>query len=377
VLLTAGLGGGEEGIVARGPTIVPARLRALAVSAALLAGSTAGIASGQVVAMAGSTWQVQAGNVDSVPPPSLYPISQEHTTFYPARNIVHENDDVVFTGVGQHTVTFNLLRIPGVPTFAYADPGFGGFGGDTLQATNQDGGATLNSGGFGCFGACGPGETSSFTLHIAAGTAGKSGTTYHFLCALHRDMSGTLTVLPSKVTLPSSDVSNQQRAKAFERADITRATQTAARTALAAERRGGIAAGVGQASVQGLGAAAVLRFLPATITISPGQSVTFINEDINAPHTVTFGPELPDPTGFPGFLPYGGNVVSAQDQSVNSGFLVSQELVDYANFGGLLPPGFVVRRTVTFTFTSPGTYHYICALHDELGMQGDVVVEGG
>ena len=350
----------------RGPTIVATRLRALGVGAAVLIGSAAGLA--PIQAAAGSTWTVQAGNLDSFTSPS-----QEHTTFYPARTIVHENDDVVFSGVGQHTVTFNIVRIPGVPTFAYGDPSFGGFGGDTLQAANQDGGATLNSGQFGCFGPCGPGETSTFTLHIAAGTAGGNGTTYHFLCAFHRDMFGTLTVLPGSGL--GSDVRNQTLATAFEKVDIARANDLAQRTAAAAGRRGGVAVGVGQPSVQGLGAVAVLRFLPATTRIRPGQSVTFSNEDINAPHTVTFGPELPDPTGFPGFLPYGGNVVGAPDQSVNSGFLISQELVDYANFNQLLPPGFAVRRSVTFTFPNPGTYHYICALHDELGMVGTVIVQ--
>jgi len=26
------------------------------------------------------------------------------------------------------------------------------------------------------------------------------------------------------------------------------------------------------------------------------------------------------------------------------------------------------------TFTSPGTFNYICAIHDELGMKGTVIV---
>ncbi len=354
----------------RGPAVMAARLRSLAVGMALVAGSLTGLVPTTAAAGSSSTWQVQAGNLDSFTSPS-----QEHTTFYPARNIVHENDVVVFTGVGQHTVTFNIVRIPGVPTFAYGDPGFGGFGGDTLQAANQDGGAPLNSGGFGCFGPCGPGELPTFTLHIASGTAGSNGTSYHFLCAFHRDMSGTITVLPGNVDVPSTQ-RNLSLAAAFEKVDISRAAQLAERTAAAAQRAGGVAAGVGEPSVQGLGAAAVLRFLPATIQITPGQSVTFDNKDINAPHTVTFGPELPGPPGAPpGFLPYGGNVVNAPDQSVNSGFLVSQELVDYVNFSSLLPPGFVVTRSVTFTFPNPGTYHYICALHDELGMVGTIIVQ--
>jgi plastocyanin len=44
---------------------------------------------------------------------------------------------------------------------------------------------------------------------------------------------------------------------------------------------------------------------------------------------------------------------------VNSGFI-----------GAGLPAG----TTFSATFTKPGTYAYICALHDELGMVGTVVV---
>jgi hypothetical protein len=52
---------------------------------------------------------------------------------------------------------------------------------------------------------------------------------------------------------------------------------------------------------------------------------------------------------------YGGNVISSTTDQVNSGFLVSQELIDYLNVGSLFPPGFVVTRQVTFTFTKAGT----------------------
>jgi plastocyanin len=103
--------------------------------------------------------------------------------------------------------------------------------------------------------------------------------------------------------------------------------------------------------------------------------VTWINKDINAPHTVTFGAELPGPPGAPpGFLPYGGSIIRSPTDQVNSGFLISQELIDYLNVGVLIPPGFVVTRRVTFTFTKAGTYSYLCALHDDVGMLGTIIV---
>jgi plastocyanin len=36
--------------------------------------------------------------------------------------------------------------------------------------------------------------------------------------------------------------------------------------------------------------------------------------------------------------------------------------------------GLPFGTTFSATFTAPGTYNYICALHDDLGMTGTVVV---
>jgi plastocyanin len=190
-------------------------------------------------------------------------------------------------------------------------------------------------------------------------------------------MAGSITVVPDGQALPSTDASNQVAAQNAIQRDIRLGEKILDRATDRAEDRDGVAAGVGATSTTGFGAVSVLRFGPSTIDIEAGQTVTFINEDINAPHTVTFGPELPPPPGgFPGFLPYGGNVISDPAQAVNSGFLISHELVDYVNAGFLFgPPTPAPHRSVSFTFTTPGVYHYICALHDTLGMIGTVIVE--
>jgi plastocyanin len=157
-------------------------------------------------------------------------------------------------------------------------------------------------------------------------------------------------------------------------ADLARGARALAKASRKAEDNA-VAAGLGVASVQGFGVNDILRFAPATIEINAGQSVTWMNEDINAPHTVTFGHEQQGPPGAPpGFLPYGGSSVSGTSDQVNSGFLISQELIDYLNVSVLIPPGFVVTRQVTFAFPNPGTYHYFCALHDTLGMTGTIIV---
>jgi plastocyanin len=119
------------------------------------------------------TWKVQAGNVY----PTFADASQEITTFYNARTFVHPGDRVLFTPVGAHTVTFNPIRVPGVPTFAYADPTFppGHPTGNTLGLANRPGGALLNSGAIATPGVGGPPALPTFTLNIGDDAAGASG----------------------------------------------------------------------------------------------------------------------------------------------------------------------------------------------------------
>ena len=122
-----------------------------------------------------------------------------------------------------------------------------------------------------------------------------------------------------------------------------------------------MAAGAGTA-IPDAGSIAVMRFLPSRVVVHAGQSVTWVNNDPETPHTVTFGEE---PGGGPlgSFFPSGVDgpghaTLSSTTQSVNSGFTGAAFL----------------GTTFSATFTTPGTYHFICALHDDLGMTGDVVV---
>ena len=87
-----------------------------------------------------------------------------------------------------------------------------------------------------------------------------------------------------------------------------------------------------------------------TVHVKRGSNVTFVNNGMAAPHTVTFGVEQPNV-----FVPYGDPTHFA-GQPLNS---------------GILPPG----GSFTVTFTKKGVYHYICALHDYLHMVGTVVVD--
>jgi plastocyanin len=367
---------------------LPARAPAFSIGLALATASL-GMVPSIPASASGSTitWNVQAGNVY----PSFADASQEITTFYNARTFVHPGDHVLFTPVGGHSVTFNPIRVPGVPTFAYADPNFpAGPTGNTLSFANRPGGTLLNSGVITTPGFGGPPAPATFTLDIgddaagarggdgaarAKGEAEGGGTTYQYFCMFHRDMTGFITVLPAGARLPFTSDQNDKRAASAKTADIARA-KAALRTASRDAEDNRVAAGLGVASVQHAGATSILRFAPDTIRIHVGDSVTWINQDLNAPHTVTFGTELPDTSGVgPGFVPYGGTTVNSTGDQVNSGWLISQQLIDYVNAdGSLLPSGYTPVREVTFTFTKADTYHYFCALHDFLGMVGTVIV---
>lgn len=100
------------------------------------------------------------------------------------------------------------------------------------------------------------------------------------------------------------------------------------------------------------GIAMVMRFIRPTVTVHVGEKVTFKNPGMDAPHTVTFGKEPANP-GMPLNLP------KATD--FKGGDLSS----------GIIPPG----GKFTVTFTKAGTFKYICALHDYMGMVGKVVVK--
>jgi plastocyanin len=98
------------------------------------------------------------------------------------------------------------------------------------------------------------------------------------------------------------------------------------------------------------GTAMVMRFIRPTVHVHVGETVTFKNTGMGAPHTVTFGPEPADP-----FYPVG------DPRAFSGGQLNS----------GIQPPG----ANFAVTFTKAGTFDYICALHDFMGMVGKVVVE--
>jgi plastocyanin len=117
-----------------------------------------------------------------------------------------------------------------------------------------------------------------------------------------------------------------------------------------------------------------MRFVQPELVIHANATLEWTNDDPSMPHTITFGTEPVDT------FPPSPNVSTDADgalhatvfstgDSVHSGFIVSapQDQTSLPQ----TPLGFTRFRV---TFTKSGVYPYICALHDDLGMKGTIIV---
>jgi plastocyanin len=197
-------------------------------------------------------------------------------------------------------------------------------------------------------------------------------------------MTGVVHVIPTAEPLPHNqafyDGQGAQQAKDII-ADSDRITDnehTNNSTRFANSTNSVVTTGELVATGGGKAYLAIMRFLPQTIRVHVGDTVEWTNLHPSEPHTVTFGIEPPNP-----FIPVGANPKPDSDGSVH-GSLPNPATTNSFNsslFGPSaqeitgLPQMALSLTRVRVTFTQPGTYNYICALHDELGMKGTVIVE--
>lgn len=250
-----------------------------------------------------------------------------------------------------HTVTF--LSGADAPPLIIVGPG-----GPSINpaAAAPSGGPTYDGTGIASSGIMNLGQ--HYTLGFS-----KAGT-FHFLCLIHAGMSGDVHVQDAGTAYPSSQAQYDSLALTSGNR-LTAAGRTLKAQSLAGARSSGLGQAVVGAGISlgDAGSLAVMRFLPSRLVVHAGDTVSWTNHDPETPHTITFGTE---PVGgpFAAFLPSGVDqpghaTLSSPDQSANSGFV-----------GAAFPAG----TSFSATFTAPGTYHFICALHDVLGMTGTVVV---
>lgn len=119
---------------------------------------------------------------------------------------------------------------------------------------------------------------------------------------------------------------------------------------------------------------AVMRFMEPTKVIHAGETVEWTNSDPVTRHTITFGAEPVD------FMSPSANVnvdkdgarsamINSPSDSVNSGLIVAS----LHERTGVAQAALGVTR-FRVKFTQAGVYPYTCAIHDNLGMRGEVIV---
>lgn len=289
--------------------------------------------------------------------------------FLPNELWVHAGDRIrwTFPTYERHTVTF--LR-PGQTR----PPGFGpifgvpvGCPGVTPDGSSFDGSSCVTTGIL-----QDPGSPPYTVVFPSRGN-------FKFVCLLHADMTGVVHVLNVSDPLPHDQAFYDRQAQRDSAALLAEASRLQSRGAPGSDDGpgSGVAAGAGVVVTRtgaGSQTASLMRFLRGTIFVRVGDTVEWTSLDPSINHTVTFGTEPADPR------PPSPNVTLTSDgarqamigsaaDNVNSGFLspAPQDRPGLAQ----APPGVTRFRA---TFNSPGTFKYICAIHDELAMSGTVIV---
>lgn len=291
--------------------------------------------------------------------------------FLPNEIWIHAGDSITWTLPTDepHSVTF---LTPGQvrPTFVIGCPGA------TRDDSAFDGSACVNSGRITVAG-------TTYTV-----TFPKPGN-YRVVCLVHVNMTGIVHVLNSSEPLPHDQDFYNAQAVVQQHDLLSDHDGGLARKFRedAPDHFGGanahahnhmIVTGTGElvSTPGGIQSVSVMRFMQPSITIHAGETVEWGSSDVTG-HTITFGQE---PANVTPQTPPSANVLVDPDgarhaiigsttDNVHSGFLAQagHERTGVAQ----APPG-VTRFRVTFT--NPGTYPYICAFHDELGMTGEVIV---
>ena len=274
--------------------------------------------------------------------------------FLPNEIWIHVGDSIswTFNADDIHTVTF-LTDGQVRPPFPVGCPGF------SASGATFDGSTCVSA----------PPSVTAGTFSVLFPTAGN----YKLVCLVHEDMTGAIHVLDTSVPLPHEQ-SFYDRQAAREARDLLSAPDLFSRHTHD-KSANAVAVGIGKVLANGGGheTVSLMRFVEPEQVIHAGATVEWTNFDPMTPHTITFGTEPADPG------PPSGNVtvdvdgalhatIASTSDSVHSGFIISapQERIG-------LPQAPLGPTRFRITFTTPGVYPYICALHDDLGMKGRII----
>lgn len=289
--------------------------------------------------------------------------ARQALAFLPNELWIHQGDSITwhFDAGEIHTVTF-LRAVPASqirPPFEAGCPGF------SSDPATFDGSTCVTS----------PPLVEGATFTVIFPAMGN----FKLVCLVLPDMTAVIHVVDSSQPLPHTQNFYDQEAREQAQALLSDEDKNRNHNGdESAHHHAGhrVTAGIGEISTTAAGAQtlSVLRFTEDNMTIHAGQTVEWETDDPEDPHTITFGTEpvdLFDPSANVTVDADGARhaVISSTSDNVHSGFILAapQERVGLPQ-----SPLFITRFRITFTH--PGTFPYICTLHDNLGMKGEIIV---
>jgi plastocyanin len=332
-----------------------------------------------------ANWQVAAG--EQARPPAGTPKGTTLDGFFPSKLAINAGDSVTFSSATFHTVTYTggkrpaALFLPdpakstyaglndaagspfyfnGLPKLIYNPAAFAPAGGKTITT-----GVAASSGVLSPAGPKAPPAKVTYTFPKVG--------SFQLICNVHPGMKAVVTVKPSGAPVPLS--ASQVTAKAL--VETAAAWAKAKPLAAAPVPANTVSMGVG-------GTTAILGFFPRVLKVKAGTTVNFVNRSPSEVHNVTFGPTkyllgfskqtdlLPAGPGsknqvtpiYPfGTEPKGGYTYDGTNHG--NGFFATP-----LTAGSPLVP---LPRAAKVTFTTAGTFKYICFLHGT-DMAGTVIV---
>jgi plastocyanin/sugar lactone lactonase YvrE len=201
---------------------------------------------------------------------------------------------------------------------------------------------------------------------------------YDYVCLLHPQMMGTVTVVADNATDVDSQADIDARASAEEAALRAQIDGIRAAGAMVQSEAGpnGTTIWHVQAGPAGLDNQLELyEFLASELTIQEGDAVMWVNSSPSI-HTITFHPGQPQPEFiFPEFQEAGPPILVLNPLTV---FPVKPtgefDGTGYRNSGITSANGGPGGSSFSMTFSKAGSYDYICAIHQELGMEASITV---
>ena len=357
------------------------------VAAAVAIGMLAGVPA----SASAHKYTVYAG--DAVKPPSSAPKGATLNRFLPAKLKVRAGDKVTYLNNAFHTVTVLAkgqaappLAIPdGTATYSgINDPQGNPFFFNGLQKFKYNeavfapaGSQVIGDGQTHSSGAFGGSDKGPGKYKLTFAKAGQ----YKVLCLLHPGMVQRVKVLKKKAKGADTDT-KVKKAIAKESTAGYKNVSLAAKQAMPTNT---VYAGFERKN------ATALAYLPSSLNVAKGTTVTFANMSPSEVHNMTFGPAAyvqqfqgatdlfpsgpgtpnqvsppfiygSEPTTGPGTWTYSGN-------DYGNGFMWSPLMDDQP---GDPPTG--LPGVEKITFDTPGTYTYFCAIHGP-DMSGTIVVQ--